>query len=77
MSPEAMAALQSAEGGAAKPRKVLRLPDVSLIRIRQEMARLMFGPTGTPTHRERLLQFVSFAAIQASWAADYWQSQQR
>jgi len=75
MSPEAMAALK-ADGGVVKPRKTLRLPDVSLIRIRQGMARIMFGPSMKPTHRERLLQFTSFAAIKASWAADYWQSQQ-
>ncbi len=76
MNPEAMAALQSAEGEVAKPRKAIRIPQVSAARIRQDMMRVMFGESMKPTNKARLLMWTSHAAVKAAWAADHWQKMQ-
>ena len=71
MSPEAMAALQSAEGGVIKPTAPpLKLPRVSLLRLRNNMLHTLFGEAMQPTFRARLLMYSSFAAILATWRAD-------
>jgi len=76
MNPEAMAALQSAEGSVAKKKSTLRLPRESLARIHTDIAWVMFGEAMQPTFRARLLMYSSFAAIKHHWAADNWQRKQ-
>lgn len=76
MNPEAMAALQSAEGEVAKKKSTLRLPRESRLRLREDMLRTLFGDTMLPTFRARLLMYSSFAAIKHHWAATHWQKMQ-
>lgn len=70
MTPEAMAALNA--NGPIRP-----MSDKMIQVIRKGVARAMFGPTLRPTFRWQLLTFSSFAAIQASWAADNFQRRYR
>ena len=44
--------------------------------IRNQVAKTFFGPSMRPTFKQQLLTFSSFAAVKASWAADYWQRKQ-
>ncbi len=69
LSPEALDALEA--DGEIKFDKPMS--DKAIRVIRRSMARKVFGPTMMPTLKPQLLTFVSFAAIKASWAADWWQ----
>ena len=69
LDPEALAALEADR--AVKFDKPLS--DKTIQVIRKVLAKTLFGPTMRLRFRPQLLTFVSFAAIKASWAADYWQ----
>jgi len=73
LSPEALAAL-NADEVVVKPRK--KLSQKAQRTTSMKARELLFGPTMKPTFKQQLLTFSSFAAIKASWAADYWQRQQ-
>lgn len=69
LDPEAVAALEAdTEVKFDKP-----LSDKTIQIIRKVLAKTLFGPSMKPPIESQLLTFVSFAAIKASWAADYWQ----
>ncbi len=69
LDPEALAALE-ADGAVKFDRP---LPPKVIQTIRQSVARRLFGPTMTPTIKQRLLTFPSYSAFNACWAADWWQ----
>lgn len=72
LSPEALAALE-ADGKTKLVEPPKPLPDKVVQIIRQGLAKALFGPTMRPRFRAQLFGYTSFAAIKASWAADWWQ----
>jgi len=70
LDPAALAALE--KDGAVKFDKPLPPKVVQIIHKR--VMKALFGPSMKPTFKQQLLQYSSFAAIKASWAADYWQN---
>lgn len=69
LSPEALAALEA--DGRVKFDKPL--PDKAIHVIREQIVKTLFGPSMKLPIKGQLLTFVSFAAIKASWVADWWQ----
>ena len=49
------------------------LSDETIQVIRKALAKTLFGPTMRPRFKAQLFGYTSFAAIKASWAADWWQ----
>ena len=72
LDPEALAALNADRVVPLKaPPKPLSAKAVQA--IRKQVAEALFGPSMKPTFKQQLLTFSSFAAVKASWAADWWQ----